>query len=81
MLELCWSPQPNQRPNINNVLQCLERVLNLPELPSTVVGQEMEKGDNWDSVNDSSGMFSHSIHSVTFHGLSVFNCNRHISAY
>jgi hypothetical protein len=29
MLELCWTPQPNSRPNIEDVLQCLKMASNL----------------------------------------------------
>ena len=31
MLELCWTPQPNDRPNIVDVLQCLKMASNLWE--------------------------------------------------
>jgi serine/threonine protein kinase len=31
ILELCWSPQPNNRPSIEDVLRCLETVSNLSE--------------------------------------------------
>ena len=34
MLELCWSPQPNNRPSIEDVLRCLEMVSNSSELHS-----------------------------------------------
>ena len=32
MLELCWMPQPNDRPSIEDVLQCLETVSNSSDL-------------------------------------------------
>ena len=33
MLELCWAPDPDDRPSVEDVLQCLETVSNLPEIP------------------------------------------------
>jgi len=82
MLKLCWTPQPNNRPSIEDVLQCLEGVLNLSELPSPRVGEEVgEDSDGWDSTNDSSGAFSHFVPSVTLHGLSVFRVGRYISIH
>jgi len=54
-LKLCWAPQPYTRPNIEDVLQCLERVLNSSEPPSPGTDQEAEDGDDWDSTSDSSG--------------------------
>ena len=57
-LELCWTPQPNARPSIENVLQCLEMVSNSSEPPSPEVDEEMgedededEDGDDWDLAN------------------------------
>ena len=48
-------PQPNNRPCIEDVLQCLERVANLSEPPSFRVDEETEEDfDDWGSVNDSS---------------------------
>ena len=55
MLELCWAPQPNNRPSIEGILQCLEMVANLPEPHSPGVGEEIEEdGDDWDSECGSS---------------------------
>ena len=55
MLELCWAPQPNDRPSIEDILQCLEMVSNLSEPPSPRLGEEMEKDDDdWDSTSDDS---------------------------
>jgi hypothetical protein len=34
MLELCWKPQPNSRPSIEDVLRCLEMISNPSELRS-----------------------------------------------
>ena len=55
MLELCWGPQPNARPSIEEVLRCLE-----VELPFPQQGVEMEEDwvgegaeSDWDSVDDS----------------------------
>ena len=54
MLELCWTSQPNARPSIENVLQCLEMVSNSSEPPSPGVDEETdedEDGDDWDFEN------------------------------
>lgn len=57
MLELCWTPQPNDRPSINDVLQCLEMISDLPEPLSPGLEEEMEEdSDGWDSGSDSSGV-------------------------
>jgi len=45
-LELCWAPQPNDRPGIEDVLQRLERASNSLEEPSPVVDDEMEEDSN-----------------------------------
>ena len=45
MLEMCWEPQPNNRPSIEGVLQCLEVVSSLLEPPSPGVGDEVGEGD------------------------------------
>ena len=55
MLELCWKPQLNDRPTIEDVLQCLEMVSSLLEPPSPGLDGEMEEGgDESDSTIDSS---------------------------
>ena len=48
MLELCWTSQPNNRPSIGNVLQCLEAASNFPEPHSPWADEEMEI-DGYDS--------------------------------
>jgi len=69
MLERCWESQPNARPRIEDVLQCLET-----EPPST--GQdveteedgeavEMDDSDGWGSSDDSFCKFSHTIPPAT----------------
>ena len=59
MLELCWKPQPNDRPSIEDILQCLEVVSTLPEPASPGVGEEMdEDSDDWDSTTGSSGILN-----------------------
>ena len=55
MLELCWTPQPNARPSIEDVLQCLMTVSNFPE-PPPVVDEGVMDVDEWDSENDSFGL-------------------------
>ena len=42
MLELCWASQPNSRPNVEDVLQCLVTVSSLPAPPSPGVDEETE---------------------------------------
>jgi len=72
ILERCWAPPPNARPNIEDVLQCLEMVTNLSELPSPGADEETEKDDDdWDFTNDSSGTVSHFTLFVMFLSLSV----------
>jgi len=54
-LELCWMPQPNDRPSIEGVLQRLERASNSLEKPSPGMDEEIEEdGDGWDSADSSS---------------------------
>ena len=61
MLELCWEYQPNDRPNIEDVLQYLE----------TGIDGEVDQGGEWDSGSDCSGMFF-TTPSATFRVLSLF---------
>ena len=50
MLEQCWTPQPDDRPSIGDVLQYLEAVSNLWEPYSPAADEEMGKGgDSWES--------------------------------
>ena len=57
MLERCWESQPDDRPSIGDVLQCLEAVSKLWEPHPPEAGEEIERGgDNWDSSNGSSGV-------------------------
>ena len=53
MLGLCWASQPNNRPSIEDVLQCLETISNLPESYSPGVDEETESSDGWDSADGS----------------------------
>ena len=48
MLTLCWAPQPNRRPSIQDVLQCLKNASNLPEPPPSVLDEEMDDDDDDD---------------------------------
>ena len=53
MLELCWAPQPNDRPSIEDALRCLEAASNLlgPHFPG--VDEEIEEdSEDWDSASD-----------------------------
>ena len=59
MLELCWAPQPRDRPSIKEVLQRLEGISDsqgLQTLPS-VPADEEDSSDNWTLTSESSGMF------------------------
>ena len=53
MLEMCWAPQQNNRPSIEDVLQCLEVTPNLSEQPSVRADEEIEGHDDWDSTDSS----------------------------
>ena len=53
MLELCWTSQLSDRPSIEDVLQCLVMVSDLPESPGT--DEETTDTDEWDSESGSSG--------------------------
>jgi len=54
MLELCWTPQPDDRPSIEDVLRCLEMASDLSEPPSPGVGDGMdEDDDDWDPTTSS----------------------------
>ena len=57
MLEQCWRSQPNERPSIGDVLQCLESVSDLWEPHPPGADEEMEKdGDSWDTSSGSPGV-------------------------
>jgi len=57
MLELCWASQPNNRPSIEDVRQCLEASLNSSEPPSPGVDVGVEDdSDGLDSDNSSLGV-------------------------
>lgn len=72
MLELCWAPQPSARPNIEEVLQCLEGVSLSLKPPSAGVSRGAGRGGDWNSAGYSSGTSSRLIPSATFRGLGVF---------
>ena len=55
MLEHCWAAEPNDRPSIEDVLQCLEVTTNPSEPPSPGADEGMdEDGNDWDSATSSS---------------------------
>jgi len=72
MLELCWAPQPSSRPNVEDVLQCLEKVSRSLEPPPGTDG-EVDGGGDRDlaGCSASASAFSHFI-PAAFRGLSVF---------
>jgi len=49
MLVLCWATQPDSRPGIDVVLECLERVSGAWEAPSQQVGEVV--GTNRDDLD------------------------------
>ena len=58
MLKLCWASQPNDRPSIEDVLQCLDGGLIFSESPSPGVAKDLRADDgDRGSVSDSSGSF------------------------
>ena len=42
MVEQCWTPQPNRRPSVEGILQCLEMLSNPPLSPPGVGGRAGE---------------------------------------
>jgi len=58
MLNLCWTMEPGDRPSIEAVLECLERVSLAWRPPSPKADEDTYMDDDWDltTVNDSSGM-------------------------
>jgi len=59
MLELCWTPLPDARPNIKHVLHRLESSSRIREPPSPELSnREVDEGSSWDSESDPSGIFS-----------------------
>ena len=56
VLERCWAPQPNDRPTIEDVLQCLEVASDFSEPPSPRADEGMDEDSNgWDTATSSSG--------------------------
>jgi len=58
MSELCWAHEPNGRPNLNAVLQCLEDVTRPSRFPSPVMDEDVETDDQWDLTLSNSSTFS-----------------------
>ena len=57
MLERCWTPQPIDRPSIEDVLRCLEVASDLSEPLSPGLEDETEgDSEDWDSETESSGV-------------------------
>jgi len=56
ILELCWVPQPDARPRIEDVLHCLEGSSQSGESSSRLHG-EVDECNGWDSGSDSSCRF------------------------
>ena len=64
MLEMCWKPEPADRPSIKDVLQCL-----VVELPSRSDAETEEGGNDVDSLDDSFCKFSRFVSSTKSHDL------------
>ena len=78
MLTQCWTPQPKDRPSIQDILQRLE---DSPEQPPFGLDGEVEGDcDEWDSGDDSSGMIS-PFTPPTSCDINAFHCHRCIDAY
>lgn len=75
VLELCWVPQPIARPDIEDVLQYLESISQSLEPPFPWINQEVDKGNDCNSVSNSSGMFSHFISIILISVCSVYLCH------
>lgn len=56
MLQRCWKPHPNDRPNIEDVLRCLEGISGLqnPLPPDETATTSEEDTDGWSSTDESS---------------------------
>jgi len=52
VLAKCWAPQPNERPSIEDVLQCLDTVSNSQELFLELDEEMGEDSDEEDSADD-----------------------------
>ena len=52
VLAKCWAPQPNDRPSIEDVLQCLDTVSNSQELSFEPVEETGEDSDEEDSADN-----------------------------
>ena len=63
MLQLCWSPQPKNRPTLEAVLECLKRASTTwrPLPPSADGDVEADAADESSSTVSGPGMFPHAI--------------------
>ena len=59
MVTRCWATQPESRPSVVEVLECLERVRRDSGPPSRADGDlEMDEDDRWNLTSNSSRQFS-----------------------
>jgi len=69
LLDLCWSAQPNKRPTIDTVFECLGCISTAWQpLPSSADGHDIRMDeDDWHLTSESSGMSSYlnSLHFVS----------------
>ena len=56
MLNQCWAAQPQRRPNVRDILECLGRVSVALEVDED--GGFYEEDRDWDTASDSTGMLS-----------------------
>jgi len=75
MMESCWAHQPNNRPGVEDVLQCLEKTTDFSS--SLRMDEEIEKGDDHLDFDDLPCMFVFSFLPSTFHSLSAFHGDNH----
>ena len=72
MLQMCWKPQPSDRPKIEDVLRCLESVSELsrpPSPPADHMVTSEEDADGWNSEKESFGKISNFVTYAKPHGL------------
>jgi hypothetical protein len=79
MLQKCWSPEPNDRPSVEEVLRCLEQAPNpLPSPPPRVEDDVRDSGGYLDSPSHSTGTPSQFISPTMSHSLSASYTDAHL---
>lgn len=58
MLERCWKPQPDERPSLDIILQCLQDAMRSSRSPSSVIGNvATDADDQSDAASSDSSIF------------------------